>query len=164
MKKKSVFKYSDFAIFLLLCLIVFTLSQAFNTTSKYKSEANASSSAKVAKWDVSITPVTQTNSFNMVAGNTAPIEYTVRVNSNSEVSSIYSIVVSNIPNNVKVSLDGGLEQIPTNNTVTFQNAGMLNVGSTNTYNDHRLVFDAPIEASAVSNNSINIQVEFIQKD
>ena len=157
MKRKSLFKYSDFAIFLLLCLIVFTLSQAFNTTSKYKSEANASTNAKVAKWDVSITPVTQTNSFNMVAGNSSPVEYTVRVTSNSEVSSIYSIVVSNIPNNVKVSLDGGTEQTPTNNTVTFQNAGTLNVGSTNTYNDHRLLFDAPIEAAAVTNTPSDFQ-------
>ena len=164
MKINSIFKYSGFAMFLLLCATLITLSQVNNAKSKYQSGLNGASEASVAKWEVSVTPVTETNTFNIVAGNTLPIEYTVRVSSNSQVSNSYSIIVLNIPEGIKVSIDNGTEQTPTNNTVTFSNVGAFNIEDNTAYHDHKLTFSVPIETKEVENNNVKIQVSFTQKD
>ncbi len=165
MKIKSAYRYTSFAVFLLICLILLTLSNTNDAKSKYMTVANGNQTASVAKWDVSITPVTANNILNIVTGpeNASSVEYTVRVNSNSEVSNSYSIVVTNVPNDIKVSIDHGTEKTPTLNTVTFTNAGSFDVGTTTPYNEHTLTFSAPLEANA-ANNEINIQVVFTQKD
>ena len=164
MKIKDAFTYTRFASFLLICVIIITLSYSFGSTARYTSDVEGDSNTGVAKWNVSVAPVTQTNTFNAIAGNTAPIDYTVRVTSTSEVSSSYSIVVTNIPSGVKVAIDNGTEQTPTNNSITFSNVGTFNIGDVNNYRDHIITFSVPIESNAVNNNNINIQVVFSQKE
>ncbi len=164
MKIKNAFTHIRFATFLLICVIILTLSYSFYSTARYTSDITGNSNVSIAKWNVSVSPITQTNTFNAIAGNTVPIDYTVRVTSTSQVSSNYSIVVTNIPTGVKVSIDDGTEQIPVNNAVTFSNAGTFNIGDANNYRDHKLTFSVPIESNAVNNNNINIQVVFSQKE
>lgn len=163
MKIKNAFTYTRFASFLLICVIILTISYSFGSSARYTSDIAGDSNTSVAKWNVAVTPVTQTNTFSAIAGNTVPIDYTVRVTSTSQVSSMYSIVVTNIPSGVKVAIDDGTEQTPTNNTVTFSNVGTFNIGDANNYRDHKLTFSVPIESNAVNNNNINIQVVFSQK-
>ena len=162
MKVKKNFKHSRFAILLLLCLTLLTLSHVNNAKSKYKAETSGNSNSTVAKWDVSLAPITVGNEFNIVTGNTS-VDYSIRVLSNSEVSCRYSIIVTNIPNDIKVSLDNGAQQTPSNNSVTFNNAGSFIIGDNIEERVHKLTFSAPIESSA-NNNQINIQVAFTQID
>lgn len=164
MRTKGILKYSSFAMFLLICVILFTLSQVNNAKSKYQAQSNGTSLTSVARWNVSVTPVTVDNVFNMVAGNSLPVDYTVRVTNNSEVASSYSIIVSNIPEGARVLLDGETEGNIENRMVTFTNAGAFGAGDANTYNDHTLTFITPLETNAVTNNSIDIQVLFTQED
>ena len=162
MKIKKVYKYSGFALFLLLCLTLFTLSQVNDAKSKYKSDTSGTSSATVAKWDVSVIPLTEGSTFNIIAGNTT-LDYSVTVTNNSQVSCNYAIIVSNIPNDIKVSLDDGTQQSPSGNTVTFTNAGSFIIGDSTQERTHKLSFSAPVESNA-NNNQINIQVGFTQLD
>jgi len=162
MKIKKRFKHSKFAILLLLCLTLLTLSHVNNAKSKYKSETNGTSNATVAKWDVSLTPVTIGNEFDIVTGNTI-VDYSIKVLSNSDVSCRYSIIISNVPNDIKVSLDDGTEQTPSNNKVTFSNVGSFIIGDDIEEHTHKISFSAPIESSA-NNSQINIQVGFTQID
>ena len=164
MKTKNAFTCTDFASFLLICVIIITISYSFGSSARYTSDIAGSSNASVAKWNVDVSPVTQTSTFSAVAGNTMPIDYTVRVTSTSQVSSNYYIVVNNIPNGVKVAIDDGTQQVPTNNTITFSNVGTFNVDDLNNYRDHKLTFYVPIESNAVNNNNVDIQVVFSQKE
>ena len=164
MKIKNAFTSTGFASFLLVCVIIITISYSFGSSARYTSDMVGGSNTSVAKWNVDVSPVTQTSTFSAVAGNSTPIDYTVRVTSTSQVSSNYYIVVNNIPDGVKVSLDDGAEQTPTNNRLTFSNVGTFNIGDANTYRDHKITFSIPIESNAVNNNNIDIQVVFSQKE
>lgn len=161
MKIKKLIKYSGFAIFLLLCLTLFTLSQVNDANSRYKSEMDGASSGTIAKWDVSLTPVTEGNTFNIIVGNSTSVDYTLKVSSNSQVSCNYTIVVSNVPNDIKVSLDNGAEQSPEGNTVTFTNAGSFVADDANTERTHTLSIRADLSTSAF-NDDITINVTFNQ--
>lgn len=160
MKIKKLFKYSGFAIFLLLCLALFTLSQVNDAKSKYKSDARGTTDASTAKWDVSVTPVTANNTIDVVVGNNA-VDYLVRVVSSSQVSCNYTITISNVPNSLKVSLDDGTEQLPTNNVLTFTNAGSFLAGDATTERTHKLSFRADLSTDAF-NDDITISVAFNQ--
>ncbi len=159
---KKIIKNSDFALFLLVCLSIITLTHSLAASAKFQSTSNSTTGAKVAKWSVSIEPVTASNVLNIVTGSTAQ-DYIVKVKSLSEVSSAYSLIVSNVPNDVTVSLDDGTAQTPVNNTVTFSNAGSFSVGGGSNERQHKLTFNAPLNASA-TNVVVNIQANFTQKD
>lgn len=159
-KKKGIVKYLGISVFLLLCLIIFTLSQVNDAKSKYKAESISESSATVAKWNVSLSPITEGNVFDVVAGNNS-VDYLIKVSSNSQVSCNYTIIISNIPNDISVLLDDDNEQISSNNTVTFTDAGSFIIGDGNEERTHKLSFSAPIDSSD-NNKEINIQVAFTQ--
>ena len=160
MKIKKTYKYSSFAIFLLLCLTLFTLAHINDAKSKYKSNAGGDSNASVAEWVVALDPVTEGNSFNLVTGNTN-VDYTIKVKSISQVSCNYTIIVSNVPNDINVCLDDVNEKTPSANRVIFSNVGSFIIGDGTQEREHKLSFSAPLESSA-NNNQINIQVVFTQ--
>ena len=160
MKIKKTYKYSSFAIFLLLCLTLFTLAHINDAKSKYKSNAGGDSNASVAEWVVALDTVTEGNSFNLVTGNTN-VDYTIKVKSTSQVSCNYTIIVSNVPNDINVCLDDVNEKTSSANRVIFSNVGSFIIGDGTQEREHKLSFSAPLESSA-NNNQINIQVVFTQ--
>ena len=120
MKKVNALKYSGFAVLLLICVIILTIVFIINTSAKYTSTTQGNSNVSLAKWNVLAEPVTASNTLNVVVGNNA-VDYMMRVTNNSDVSCSYTITISNVPNGLKVSLDDGTEQLPTDNIVTFEN-------------------------------------------
>ena len=160
MRINKQYKYSSFAILLLLCLTLLTLKHINDAKSKYKADANGASNSTIAQWSVSLDSVTDGNSFNIIAGNTS-VDYSLKVKSVSEVSCSYAIIVSNVPNDVRASLDDGDPKSPSSNVVTFNNVGSFIIGNGIDERIHKLSFSAPIESS-VNNNQINIQVLFTQ--
>ncbi len=162
MKTKGLYKYTGIAIYLLILLSLFTLAYTSDTISKYKSTVQDTTTASVAKWDVSIEPISASNVINMVTGG-ASQDYLIKVKSLSEVSSYYSIIVTNIPNDVKVSIDNGTEYTPSDNTITFTNVGAFDINNNIKERQHKLTFNAPLESSA-ANANISIQAAFTQSD
>lgn len=160
MRVKKNSKRSRFAILLLLCLTLLTLSHVNNASSKYKTETNGNSNKTVAKWEVALSPITVGNVFHIVTGNTS-VDYSIKVESNSDVSCKYAIIISNIPNDILVALDDGTPQTPSNNSITFNDVGTFNIGSNIKERTHKLSFSAPINSSA-SISQVNIQVAFTQ--
>ena len=163
MKNDKGLKYSSIIIFLLICLTLTSFALVNGSKAKFSATGNTVSSVSTAKWDVSVTPVTQSNILNLIAGDTS-MDYIVRITSNSEVSADYSIVVSNVPSDVDVVLDDTTTGTRQGNTVTFQDVGAINVGDQVSYREHKLTFSTTINSNAVTNNNINIQVMFSQKN
>lgn len=160
MKIKELFIYSSFSVFLLICFILLTLSQSNAAKSKYQSGAVGNQAASVAKWDVSVTPVSANNTIDVIAGNNA-VNYSIRVTNNSQVSCNYTIKISNVPDGLKVSLDDGTEQLPTNNIVTFENVGSFIIGNATQERTHKLSFGADSNTNAFDDD-IYIDVIFTQ--
>ena len=160
MKKGNAFTHSGFAILLLICVATLTIVFIINTSAKYTSNIQGDSSGSVASWNIVVTPVTASNTLNVVVGNNA-VDYSIRVTNNSQVSCSYTITVSNVPNGLKVSLDDGTEQLPVNNVVTFENVGSFIIGSATQERTHKLSFSADLNTNSF-NDDIDINVTFTQ--
>ena len=120
-------------------------------------------SLDTATWSVSRNQSQSGDSINIYPGG-ATDSYTLTVQSNSEVDVLYKIIISNLPADVEVDLDNTGYLPPTA-------SGSLTIETANTvinYNDaiktktHTLTFRATSEASFITNQKINIDVEFRQ--
>ena len=153
-----------------ICLILFLIliSNTF-ILSKYSSGINAvSPEKKVAKFDVSINTTDNASDTLTMLSGTTEATYIVKVVSRSDISANYSIVLSNVPNGLQVSLDNGTYQTPVNSTITF--AGVNCTGCSFTANDsitehtHTLKFYDLLNSNNTGNKSVNIDVMFSQVD
>ena len=153
--------------FLILYFLIFTLNFTANTFSKYVGRIDGNGTMNVAKWDVSVDDEISSKSISLVSGNT-PQEYTFDVISNSEIATKYNIILTNVPNDVKVSIDGHDLKIPNNNRVEFPNAGTFNAkdlsNTNNNINTHTLRFETTIDTEIQNNISINLNIVFEQEE
>ena len=158
MKLKGKLKITSMIVFSAL-LIVFDLSFIISSFAKYITGLPGTQSTKtVAKWDVSANlPNTSINLSASDEENT----YTLTVTNDSEVSTKYSISVSNIPAGVLVGLDSGAYKYSTG-SVTFNNVGTINANASTKTKTHIIKFKAIPEAAEVSNRNVKIQVTFNQ--
>ena len=99
----------------------------------------------------------------VVAGN-GDAEYKLTVKSESDVSSNYTITLSNVPSSVLVSLDGGTAKSPVDGNVVFDNAGTFNVNSGITERVHTLAFSTALSTESLNNNNVAVYVNFTQID
>ena len=160
MKTKRKLK-KKFVIFFSVYLFLFGSFFIVNTISKFNNNVSKIGNIPVAKWNVSA--VLPNGTLNIIAGN-GSVNYNVSVTSISEVANSYSVVVSNLPNDVEVSIDGGSYLSPVSNRIEFANAGSFNANDVNTTNNHVLSFRSPITATEISNRSIDVDVIFKQSD
>ncbi|MCR5185611.1 MAG: hypothetical protein K6D97_00645 [Clostridia bacterium] len=151
-----------FSNFVFLYLVLFTIHFSMITMSKYTATSIGSGSTSVAKWEVSADNTISSKNISLVAGNTTQ-DYKVKVTSTSEVANTYSIVITDIPNDVKVSLDG-VESTPEGNLITFTNAGSFLANDINKIHEHTLKFDAPLESNAINNAQLNLDIIFVQNE
>ena len=145
-------------ILILLAIIFLVNISVVTTYSMYRTTRSGTGTLNAATWSISSTG--SSNSISLVAGE--PQTYTLNVRNDSEVDVKYTIVIDNIPNTVQVKLDSGSYVTPTNNKITFSNAGELLYGGTITRN-HTLTFLTPLSTAETSNQSLSINVEFAQK-
>ena len=167
--KKSKFKNNNYKkTFICLILLAIILSNSY-LLARYSSSINRSSSKGVAKFDVSLdTSDNISDSLSLVSGVTTA-NYTLKVINSSEVSSGYSIVLSNVPAGLEVMLDNsGTYSTPTNNQIVFSGNNCTNcsftindIGSTHT---HILTFNDPSNTSNNGAYQINIDVNVEQID
>lgn len=148
-------------IIILFVLIIFSNSYLL---AKYTSVLNGSSNSSIAKWSVSYdTNDNDGDVLSLISGNSTK-DYIIKVTSTSEVSANYSIILTNVPNEMKVKLDNGVYKLPTNNTIIFENISSFGASDLNTTHTHRLTFNAPIDSNIASSTQVGINVIFNQID
>lgn len=146
--------------FIIIFLVVLSSCFLINKTfSKNSSMVIGSGENDVAKWELLLDGDAQ--SISLSPGGSA-VNYTLRVTSNSEVSSKYSIEISNLPNTVRVSVDNGEYIEPVNGIILFENSGSFNASTSSIVNNHTLSFKAISGASSVSNRELNIDIIAVQ--
>ena len=146
--------------FIIIFFIVFSSCFLINKTfSKHSSMVIGSGETDVAKWELLLD--SDSGSINLVPGGSS-VNYTLRLTSNSEVSSNYSIKISNLPDTVRISLDNGEFIGPTNGEILFENSGSFNSSSSSVINNHTLSFKAIDGASSVSNRELDIDIIAVQ--
>lgn len=149
-------------VFSLLCLVIFIANFSGDTFSRYATSGIGNSSIDIAKWDVSIDTTNQSNTLNILAGGT-PQNYVIKVKSLSEVATIYDLELSNLPNGLEVSVDGGSPETPVNGIITFTKLGTFNINDGNTEHTHTITFNVPLSENIPNTSQINVNVRFIQK-
>lgn len=136
--------------------IVLIILTATITYSKYQDNATGKVGIEGATWNVSLIG---DDDIDLTTGEEQM--YSVQVKNNSEVNVIYSIIIENLPDDIKVKLDDNEYVEETDNKIIFTNVGELLVGET-VERSHELTFTTPLEAEETE-NEVSIKVQFKQK-
>ena len=145
-----------FAFALLVFAIVAT------TLAIFRSSASTNGSIRAATWSISRSQSGSGDSLEVIPGLANDV-YNLTVTSWSEVDVTYTVIIRNLPAGVEVSLDNGAFQTPTSGTVTLSNAQtVINYNDAVKTKNHTLTFRAISGAQVVSEQEIDIDVEFKQ--
>lgn len=146
---------------ILFCLTLISFNLTSNLIAKYNTTATGSDSARVAKFNVSTT-TSNSNQANieLSAGDSSSTgTYTFTIANNSEVVVKNSVIVKNVPANVKVTLNGTEQTSTGSGDLTFD-AGELDIGVSV---DCTLIFSA-LDGSTTQTTQVTIQVLTEQVD
>lgn len=126
-------------------------------------QAADASRLQVAKWSVSADG--DKDEIALTAGGDEKT-VTLTVTNGSEVASEYAIILSGIPDGVKVGIDEGNLRAPANGVVEFSSDGYSLNTSDHKVETHTLRFAATLtdETIEISDENIAIDVAFTQKD
>ena len=151
MKKKLLWK--PIVIVLIVSLLVITSSYSL-----LRGRSSGSGNLSLAKWNFTLTEDDDVDLLTVVPV-TGDADYTFSVSSASEVDVRYTIVVSNLPDGVKVSLDGETP-LPQddNHTVSFTDIGTILYTDSVKTKTHTLTFSAVANTIPVNAQEINIDV------
>jgi len=148
------------SLFILVYFVFLTAYLSVSTLSKYVGSVEGDGTVQIAKWDVSARSDSN-DVMNIISGGTTE-SYNIIVKSTSDVGCTYSVVVTNIPNNVTLSLDGLNPDTHVDDEAIFNNVGRFDAGSNGTEVTHVLKVSANIDATQVTENEISIDVTFVQ--
>ena len=148
--------------FLCVYSVLFTTNYSMSTFSRYQSNSANTSSSGVAKWDVSVNQLSSTNVLGIVSGDEVAQSYRLKVESDSDVTVSYNITLSNLPDEIMVSLDGEAYQTPVDNEIVYSNVGIFNVTDQTKEKEHILYFKVPIDSDVPSTNEIDVDVTLTQ--
>ena len=148
--------------FLCVYSVLFTTNYSMSTFSRYQSNSANTSSAGVAKWDVSVNQLSSTNVLGIVSGDEVAQSYRLKVESDSDVTVSYNITLSNLPDEIMVSLDGEAYQTPVDNEIVYSNVGIFYVTDQTKEKEHILYFKVPIDSNVPSTNEIDVDVTLTQ--
>ena len=156
-KKRKIFILKAVMFYGMIC-ICYSIGL---TLARYYSTGSFAPSLGVAKWDVAVDNNISNHSLNLVCGGN-PQSYSFTVESQSEVTTKYSILLSDLPDDIEVSLDGGTFQTPVNHSITYTDVATFGVQDTQRIHTHTLSFKAPLDATMLSVNDIGMKVKFSQ--
>ena len=148
---------------LLLVIAIPLVFYAIQTFAIFRKSGSGIGSLDTATWSVSRNQSQSGDSINIYPGG-ATDSYTLTVQSNSEVDVLYKIIISNLPDDVEVDLDNTGYLPPTaSGSLTIETANtVINYNDATKTKTHTLTFRATSEASFITNQEINIDVEFRQ--
>lgn len=145
-----------------LVFIVMVFAIIATTFAIFRSHGSATGTINAATWSISRSQSASGDSLSVIPELASDV-YNLTVTSNSEVDVVYTIIVSNLPTGVEVSLDNGTYQTPTSGTVRISNAQtVINYNDTVKTKNHTLTFRATSSAQVVSEQEIDVDVEFKQ--
>ena len=151
-------------------IIIFTITFLFmssiyfmvKTFSKYNSNVIASGDIGIAKWEILTNSISDSNI--KVYTNGESVDYTLRITNNSEVASLYSIYISNLPDGIEIAIDSSEYKVPINGIVSFIDMGSFNPVDINTMRDHTIHFRATDNADEIQDIDIYVDLKFIQAE
>lgn len=145
----------------LFCLTLISINLTSNLYAKYSTSAARSDSARVAKFDaVATKDNSQPGTIELVPGDSdSSGTYKFTITNNSEVAIKNTIIVKNVPNQVKV-IYNGIQRISTGSGDLSFNAEELDIGESV---NCTLAFSA-LEGSETQKKSVLIQVLTEQVD
>ena len=150
-------------ILLSLAFVMVIFAIVATTFAIFRGSSSGTGNIRAATWSVSRSQSQAGDSLQVIP-ELATDTYDLTVTSGSEVDVIYTIVIGNLPSGVEVSLDNGAYQGPTNGTIRITNAQtVINYDDAIKTKNHTLTFRAVSGATIVSNQEIDIDVEFRQK-
>lgn len=160
MKTKLKLK-KKFVVFLCLYGLFFVMYFSVVSFAKYTSSVNKSGSIGVAKWDVSVAGSDSQTLPQITIGDASTYQtYNLTVTSLSEVGLTYSLVLSNVPDDVVITI-GGVDYTPANGNITVPNLGSIDAGDT-TNKVHAMTFSVPIDSDQITSETMDIDVVFTQ--
>lgn len=162
MKNKHKINIPLFLAGVLFCLILISFNLTSNLYAKYSTSATGSDSARVAKFDVSTSTDSQSDTIELVPGDSASTgTYTFKITNSSEVVVKNTIIVNNVPKNVQVKFNNSSLVTSSGADITFD-VGTLNIGESV---DCVLTFSASkLGGSTVKTETVKIQVLTEQMD
>ena len=149
---------------ILVLILLISIIGIPSTLSIFRKKADSLGTVNAADWYVGLNQTGISNNVVAIAGSSNGV-YTLKIVSESAVDTAYSITISGIPSDVDVALDNynnGAFQTPSNGTVTFSNAGVINYTGSREEVTRTLTFRANSGATLVNNQPVNISVDFVQ--
>ena len=141
---------------LVLVLSFFVIKGSF---ALYRNIVNPNGNIATAIWNVTLNQNGVNNNLAVVKGDeNSTASYTVSITSTSQVDIVYSIVVDDIPTGVKVKLDNGEYQTPTNGKVIYVDVSTIDYSDTDKTKSHILTFKADSNAEVALQEEINVNV------
>ena len=144
-----------YKVLIIICGLMLLLIPA--SFALFKKQVGGDTSVSAADWSITLEQTGVNNSLTVVPEITETT-YTLNVKSMSQVDAKYSIVVSNLPSGVQVSLNGVDFPQVSNGSVTFSNAGTILYNAANKTNTHTLTFRGVNGATFVNNQTVTVNV------
>ncbi len=145
-------------IFIIVVLLSFFC--AIKTFAIFKSSGQDTKSVPTAIWNVSRNHSSSSDSIDLIKGQGGDT-YTLTVESRSEVDVTYAVIISSLPDGVEVDLDG-VTYTQSNNAIRIDDVDTIYYSDQTKTRTHTLTFRATNGATVVSNQEIDIDVEFKQ--
>lgn len=153
-------KYLIFSVIYVLFFIVYFSAI---TIAKYTTVLNSNGNIDVALWDVYVLGNDNVTLPTITIGDSSTYQdYTFSVTSLSEVGLSYSLILSNVPTGIEVQVDDDEVYSESNSEIIISNLGSFDASDNNSTHNHKLTFIAPLGISTISNETIDLDVIFIQ--
>ena len=145
-----------------LAFIVVVFAIMATTFAIFRGSGSGTGSVRTATWSISRSQSSSGDSLEVIPELSTDV-YNLTVTSASEVDVVYTVIISNLPTGVEVSLDNGTYQPSSNGTVRISNAQtVINYNDAVKTKNHTLTFRATSSAQVVSDQEIDVDVEFKQ--
>ena len=149
-------------ILLLSAFTMFVFAIIVTTFAIFRGGTSVTGSVRAATWSISRSQSASGDSLSVIPELASDV-YNLTVTSSSEVDVTYTIIISNLPVGVEVALDNGTYQTPTSGTVRISNAQtVINYNDAVKTKNHTLTFRATSSAQVISDQEIDVDVEFKQ--
>jgi len=136
-------------------LMLLTITSSY---SAYRSAFQANGTIGLATWNVVLNQEGIDDDLTIIPV-TADDTYTLNITSTSKVDIKYTIVISNLPEGVKVALgEGEPKQQNNEHVIMFEDAGTILYNDTEKTKSHTLTFSAVANTTPVDSQEVNIDV------
>lgn len=148
---------------ILIIAIILTLTILPETYSRYIKTDVGETFVQLAKWSVEMIGDTN-NELHLLAHSESEAKYNFTITSTSEVACTYSIILSDIPENVSLYIDSSTTPSTRNGSgqIVINNLGEFSENDTNSTHTHLLTFKTNND-TLTTDIEMNLKVNIKQK-